>query len=245
MSPNEQGGWFGRGRGRPPSPLPANLSTAEREFLERMRDTNRQAGRTLAEVSRGLDEVAADSRHPRTAASTSELSKMLSGRRCFRPDVITGLHTLVANRSDSYNLQYEIAHSMALFRGWLKERDPGRLQVMRLEEELWENEELRREAEIRAAQFGERLDEVRHLWRGALEQLSTLAGEAFDDLSGHRQDIAVLTATVQHFAKEVHQLEEALRRVWEEIRVYTHRGIQIVLELGDELERLTEVPAEG
>ncbi|MGW7113996.1 hypothetical protein [Streptomyces xanthophaeus] len=206
-----------------------------------MRETSARAGDTLAGVSAGLQDLVTGGSRSHTAASTSELSKMLSGKRSFRPAVITGLHTLVDERSGpSYDLRSETDRSMRLFHGWLEVRDPARLRVLRLEEELLKVEGSRREAEKQARLLTERLDEVRAHWDVGWRRLVALTGDAVEGLSGRKEEIAELTRVIEQIAWKAEALEEALRSLWQDIRGYTLQAVSILADISVAISQLVE-----
>ncbi|MEJ8646166.1 hypothetical protein WKI68_42905 [Streptomyces sp. MS1.HAVA.3] len=229
-------------RGRPPSPLPPGLSKAERDFLERMRTVASQAGGTREEVSQGLSDLVKKGSSPGTAASVSELSKMLSGKRTVRPAVITGLHTL-AGRSEppgTGTLDREIRKTRALFYGWLEVRDPALWRYYRLQEVLDERSSDLRDAERLVEGLAGRLEDARSLYASTVRRLTELTEGAYGDLANRKNEILDLTARIRQGAQEIRALEEALEDAWRAIRRHAEQFARTAVEIAEQAEQLTE-----
>ncbi|WP_327260777.1 hypothetical protein OG444_04045 [Streptomyces sp. NBC_01232] len=260
MSESEEGG---NRRGRSMAPLDPTFSPGERQFLERLRTVATAAGDTLAEVSNGLADLAHLERTPSMFASVPDLSKMLSGKRSTRPEVIRGLHILAVLRAkrgrglestcpERTSLPYEltvaeaeaeIAITQRLYTGWVRGRDRGRLRLQ-LAEAQEQSGELRARlaaAERRAEELTAEISAARHRHDEMVATLTTRSTKAYAALGRSRRELLELADRVQALNDRIRWLEEALQDAWnavvrhvEELASVFELVIELAAQLADE-----------
>ncbi|MGW6981124.1 hypothetical protein ACWGE1_17000 [Streptomyces sp. NPDC054932] len=258
-----ESGEGGNRRGRSMAPLDPTLSPAERQFLERLREVANAAGNTLAEVGNGLAELARRERMPLMAASVPDLSKMLSGKRSTRPEVIRGLHILAAWRarrrraleatdpnwallelpSVVAEAETEIAITQRLYTGWVRGRDRGRLRLQ-LAEAQEQSGGLRARlarAELRAEELAAELSGARRRHTEMAEALTTRSTRAFAALGRSRLELRDLADQVRALNERIAWLERALQEAWravvrhvEELASVFELVIDLAARLADE-----------
>lgn len=221
--------------GRPQNPLPPGLTQAERAFLDHMRAVTSRAGSTLGSVSRGLADLVENGSSSGTAASASELSRMLSGKRTFRPAVITGLHTLAARSggADTAALDEDIAAARALFHGWLEVRDPALWRYYQLEQVLVERSRSLQDAERLAHELAARLEDARSFYTVAVGRLTELTEGAYGDLAQHKEEIIQLASRIRRDAQEIPALQEALENAWRAVGFHAGEFAAAGVELAE------------
>ncbi|MFD0267826.1 hypothetical protein ACFVGY_14750 [Streptomyces sp. NPDC127106] len=248
-------------RGRSMAPLDPRLSPGEREFLERLRAVAAAAGDTLAKVSSGLDDLARVERVHSMAASVPDLSKMLSGKRSTRPEVIRGLHILAALRegqpengvvmSTDPNLassrlrvavaeaEKEIAITQRLYTGWVRGRDRGlRLQLAEAQEQSGELRTRLMHAERRAEELAAELSRACRRHAEMVEELTKRSTEVTAALGRSRRQIRGLADEVRALNERITWLEGALREAWRAVSRHVAElasVVELVIELAAQL----------
>ncbi|MFE6962202.1 hypothetical protein [Streptomyces sp. NPDC057696] len=126
--------------GRKLSRLPDTLAGPKREYLERLRSLYARTGEvsggeTLKGTAQALTALANSTGIDRARVSEPDLSKMLSGKKPARPEVIRALHRLADPHTDPAELETQAKQTIRLFYGYLRQDNPELHRMYRLQDD--------------------------------------------------------------------------------------------------------------